>query len=103
MTSPINSCRASIPENRPLHFPKKGAKIEAMIAHYGWEEKDLLNQHLLNTPGYCDFLDFLYDSNIFYSIRGYETSLKDSNSELKDGIRMIEGQPHLLKEGQWTS
>jgi hypothetical protein len=85
------------------HSPKKREKIEALIAQYGWADKDLLNQDLLNTPGYCDFLDFLYNSNIFYSIRGYETSLKDSNSELKDGIRIIGGQPHLLKEGQWTA
>ncbi|HEX2582589.1 MAG TPA: DUF4105 domain-containing protein [Chlamydiales bacterium] len=84
-------------------FPKKGEKIKALITQYGWEDKDLFNRNLLNTPRYCDFLDFLYDSNIFYSVRAYETSLKDSNSELREGIKIINGQPHLLKEGQWTS
>ena len=88
-------------ENHP-HVPKKEEKIKALIKSYDWANKNLLDPSLLGQSSYCDFLDFLYTSKLFHFIRGYETSLKNSESPLKEGISILNGEPHLYKDGKWT-
>ena len=78
------------------------APIVALLRNYGWDDKGLLSEALMSRPRYGVFLKFLYDSRLIFSIRGYESSLQDSSSDMKEGITMIEGQPHILKQGKWV-
>jgi hypothetical protein len=76
-------------------------KIEKMVKHFHWDA--LLNPDLVRNPQYLDFLQFLYDSRLLYSIRGYQSSQHGASHELSKGICLIDQQPHILKEGVWTS
>lgn len=71
-----------------------------LCQHYGWDA--LLETPLLSDPKYLEFLNFLYDSHLLFGVRGYEVSLQHHSVEMSKGIQMIEGKPHLLKNGEWT-
>lgn len=82
---------------------KNYEKIEQLIGVYSWDQSSLLNHSLISQEAYQNFLSFLYNSKLIFAIRGYEQSLQVGNSPMKEGIKLIRGEPHLLKEGEWVS
>lgn len=97
--------KASLMQPLPPAFSltqNKRHKIEKLLQNYGWEDKDLLAKELTCRPRYEEFLEFLYDSRLIYSLRGQALSLQNSSSDMKEGIKMMDGQPHLLKENRWV-
>lgn len=78
-------------------------KIKEKIKSFGWE-------HLLKyVDSHIDFFSFLYDSKLLYTIRGYQNSLQSGGEipagmeELAIGIKLVNDQPCILKQGVWSS
>jgi len=76
------------------------AKTKKWIRKFGWDE--LLKPALLERPGYANFLNFLYESRLIFTIRGYQASSQGVDSALKKGIQFVNGEPYFLMEGRWT-
>jgi len=66
--------------------------------NFGWEPIVSLDDH-------PDFFQFLRQTHLLYAIRGYQKTFQQSglSGPMETGIRSINGEPHLLKEGQWIS
>ena len=82
-------------------FPLK-EKYNSLIHEFGWEGLDLLSDQLLQNHKYCDFLQFLYESKLIFSIRGFENKDRFFEKGIFEGIKVFNGTPYILKEGRWT-
>lgn len=77
---------------------KNGASL---FRSYGWDA--LLDHDLMHNESYRKFLDFLYESRLIFSLRGYENSFEKRAEEIGSAFKMEKNIPHFLMENQWVS